>query len=65
MEGIALAIGLQRKWVGRDDGVVKSEASALERAINVACRAHRGQLYPSPDGEPFILHPLRVMPGRE
>jgi (p)ppGpp synthase/HD superfamily hydrolase len=37
------------------------EALALERAIALACRAHRGQRYPSPSGEPFILHPLRVM----
>ena len=27
----------------------------------LAAHAHRGQIYPSPDGEQFILHPLRVM----
>ena len=24
-------------------------------------KAHQGQVYPTPSGEPFILHPLRVM----
>ena len=33
----------------------------LEDAIALAAHAHRGQIYPSPAGEPFILHPLRVM----
>jgi len=33
----------------------------LEDAIALAAQAHRGQLYPAPGGEPFILHPLRVM----
>ena len=33
----------------------------LEDAIVLAAQAHRGQIYPSPEGEPFILHPLRVM----
>jgi guanosine-3',5'-bis(diphosphate) 3'-pyrophosphohydrolase len=40
---------------------VKDDAVALERAIQLACSAHWGQVYPSPEGEPFILHPLRVM----
>lgn len=31
----------------------------LERAIEIAARAHRGQQ--NKEGEPFILHPLRVM----
>lgn len=35
----------------------------LEDALNLAIEAHRGQLYPSPDPEPYILHPLRVMLG--
>ena len=40
----------------------------LERAIEITARAHRGQRDKA--GEPFILHPLRVMlacstgPGR-
>jgi len=33
----------------------------LEDAIVLAVHWHRGQTYPSLRGEPFILHPLRVM----
>ena len=33
----------------------------LEDAIALAAHWHRGQRYPSLTGEPFILHPLRVM----
>ncbi|HEV8194104.1 MAG TPA: hypothetical protein VGP82_21870 [Ktedonobacterales bacterium] len=33
----------------------------LEDAIALAAHWHRGQRYPSVTGEPFILHPLRVM----
>ena len=33
----------------------------LEDAIALAAQAHQGQVYPTPSGEPFILHPLRVM----
>lgn len=36
-------------------------APTLEDAIVLAAQAHRGQVYPSASGEPFILHPLRVM----
>lgn len=35
----------------------------IEDALAVALEAHRGQLYPAPVPEPFILHPLRVMLG--
>jgi guanosine-3',5'-bis(diphosphate) 3'-pyrophosphohydrolase len=35
----------------------------IEDALLVAIEAHRGQLYPAPEPEPFILHPLRVMLG--
>jgi (p)ppGpp synthase/HD superfamily hydrolase len=35
----------------------------LEEALTVAIEAHRGQWYPTPAPEPFILHPLRVMLG--
>lgn len=38
-----------------------SVAPALEDAISLAADAHRGQVYPSPEGEPYICHPLRVM----
>ncbi len=37
----------------------------LEDAIALAATAHRAQVYPVPGGEPFILHPLRVMLGVE
>jgi (p)ppGpp synthase/HD superfamily hydrolase len=40
---------------------MSKDADALERAITLACWAHRGQRYPSPEAEPYILHPLRVM----
>lgn len=40
---------------------MSDDADALERAIALACRAHRGQRYPSPEAEPYIQHPLRVM----
>jgi (p)ppGpp synthase/HD superfamily hydrolase len=35
----------------------------FEDALSVALEAHRGQWYPAPEPEPFILHPLRVMLG--
>jgi (p)ppGpp synthase/HD superfamily hydrolase len=35
----------------------------LDDALAVALEAHRGRLYPAPNPEPFILHPLRVMLG--
>jgi (p)ppGpp synthase/HD superfamily hydrolase len=34
---------------------------SVEDAIVLAARAHRGQRYPSPEAEPYIFHPLRVM----
>jgi (p)ppGpp synthase/HD superfamily hydrolase len=40
---------------------MNEDAEALERAIGLAHRAHSGQRYPSPEAEPYILHPLRVM----
>jgi (p)ppGpp synthase/HD superfamily hydrolase len=33
----------------------------LERAIEIAARAHAGQF--APDGTPYILHPLRMLVG--
>ena len=38
-------------------------SKALERAIEIAVRAHAGQLYPARDGEsgPYVLHLFRVM----
>jgi (p)ppGpp synthase/HD superfamily hydrolase len=40
---------------------MKSPAFLLDRAILIAVGAHSGQLYPSPEPEPYVLHPLRVM----
>jgi hypothetical protein len=40
---------------------MKPAASLLDRAIRMAVSAHSGQTYPSPEPEPYILHPLRVM----
>jgi (p)ppGpp synthase/HD superfamily hydrolase len=34
---------------------------SIEDAIALAARAHRGQQYASPEREPYIFHPLRVM----
>src|SRR3954453_16344168 len=36
-------------------------AEALERAIALASRAHRGQRYPTPEPQPYVLHLFRVM----
>lgn len=38
-----------------------STADQLEAAIALAVAAHRGQRYPSPEREPYVCHPLRVM----
>jgi (p)ppGpp synthase/HD superfamily hydrolase len=40
---------------------VDLSTASVEDAIILAARAHRGQRYPSPEGEPYIFHPLRVM----
>jgi (p)ppGpp synthase/HD superfamily hydrolase len=37
------------------------QAPSVEDAIALAARAHRGQRYASPEREPYIFHPLRVM----
>src|SRR5690349_8514665 len=34
---------------------------SVEDAIALAAAAHRGQRYHTPEREPFIFHPLRVM----
>lgn len=38
-----------------------TDTPTLEDAIILAAMAHCGQVYPSPNGEPYILHLLRVM----
>jgi (p)ppGpp synthase/HD superfamily hydrolase len=40
---------------------MSQDADLLERAIWLALRAHRGQRYPSPEGEPYVHHLFRVM----
>jgi (p)ppGpp synthase/HD superfamily hydrolase len=42
-------------------------SETLERAIEIAVRAHAGQVYPARDGErgPYVLHLFRVMLGVE
>jgi len=37
------------------------QVPSVEDAIALAACAHRGQSYPSPEREPYIFHPLRVM----
>jgi hypothetical protein len=44
-------------------GSPEHEEPTLEDALVLATQAHRGQLYSSPNPEPYILHPLRVMLG--
>jgi guanosine-3',5'-bis(diphosphate) 3'-pyrophosphohydrolase len=46
-----------------ENGRAVDAAEELERAIALAVRAHHGQRYPTPEVEPYILHPLRVMLG--
>ncbi len=36
-------------------------AEVLEWAVEFACRAHRGQRYPSPEPQPYAFHLFRVM----
>jgi (p)ppGpp synthase/HD superfamily hydrolase len=40
---------------------VPRASPSVEDAIGLAALAHRGQSYPSPEAEPYIFHPLRVM----
>ena len=46
-----------------ENGRVVDAAEELELAIALAVRAHHGQRYPSPETEPYIMHPFRVMLG--
>jgi (p)ppGpp synthase/HD superfamily hydrolase len=41
--------------------VPSSYRPSVEDAIALAAQAHRGQHYPSPEAEPYVFHPLRVM----
>ena len=38
-----------------------SDRSHLAAARELATAAHEGQTYPSPEAEPYICHPIRVM----
>ena len=38
-----------------------SDRDQLAVALELATAAHRGQAYPSPEREPYICHPIRVM----
>jgi (p)ppGpp synthase/HD superfamily hydrolase len=40
---------------------VSPSTASLEDALVFAVEAHRGQRYPSPEAEPYIFHPLRMM----
>jgi (p)ppGpp synthase/HD superfamily hydrolase len=44
-----------------DRNSVDPDPGALEDAIELAFRAHRGQVYPVPEREPYVLHLFRVM----
>ena len=37
------------------------DVPSVKDAIALAAAAHRGQRYPSPEREPYLFHPLRVM----
>ena len=41
----------------------RHDEPTLEDALALALEAHRGHVYPAPDPEPYILHPIRVMLG--
>ena len=47
--------------LGHAERVAGADRPSLEDAIAMAANAHRGQRYASPEREPYILHPLRVM----
>ena len=40
---------------------IDPSTASVEDAIILAAYAHRGQRYPSPEREPYILHPIRMM----
>jgi (p)ppGpp synthase/HD superfamily hydrolase len=46
---------------GHSACVSDAEHPTVEDAIALAAQAHRGQRYPSPEREPYVFHPLRVM----
>jgi (p)ppGpp synthase/HD superfamily hydrolase len=40
---------------------VSTATPSVEDAIALAALMHRGQRYPSPEAEPYVFHPLRLM----
>jgi len=44
---------------------VTQDRAQLAVALELATTAHRGQVYPSPEREPYICHPIRVMEALE
>jgi (p)ppGpp synthase/HD superfamily hydrolase len=44
---------------------VTADGAQLAVALELATAAHRGQVYPSPEREPYICHPIRVMEALE
>jgi (p)ppGpp synthase/HD superfamily hydrolase len=56
-----LATQLRAQGMNEDHMSAADLTPTLEDAIVLAAQWHRGQIYPSVRGEPFILHPLRVM----
>jgi (p)ppGpp synthase/HD superfamily hydrolase len=42
-------------------GSAVNDRPSVEDAIALAARAHKGQRYASPEREPYIFHPLRMM----
>lgn len=54
----------RRQRRGKDVDVTADRAQ-LAVALELATAAHRGQVYPSPEREPYICHPIRVMQALE
>ena len=48
-------------WMRHSERVSGADNPSVEDAIALAASAHRGQRYASPEGEPYVFHPLRVM----
>ena len=46
---------------GHAECVSGGNCPTVEDAIALAAKAHRGQRYPSPEAEPYVFHPLRLM----
>lgn len=46
---------------GHAECVSGADHPTVEDAIALAAKAHRGQRYASPEGEPYVFHPLRLM----